>query len=183
MLDLVKRGHGKQTRGNQFKTPYWHHCYNVATTLEYFLRKNGELNDDSQLIVLAAYAHDLYEDTDIDRQEIVNLFGQKVDDYIFQVTNELSDAEQDQFMAKLLRASDEAKLIKLADALDNTMQAIYSIDNNGLQWNQEFLQPILEKNQQIIARHIFEKYTKTARDLVSNLDFSYQLYLKNLNKY
>lgn len=78
---------------------------------------------DHEDLMIAALFHDLIEDTDIKLNEIENNYGKKVG----QIVVELSKPEgtkgrkKDEWLEGFVKSSKEAKIIKLADRIDNLM--------------------------------------------------------------
>jgi (p)ppGpp synthase/HD superfamily hydrolase len=107
--------HKKQTRKDSDKTPYINHPIEVAE----FLTFNGITDRD---VIIAAYLHDVVEDTDGTYEDIRVLFG----DNVTKIVEECSD---DKGLDKIKRKeeqikhashiSDSAKLVKAADKYSN----------------------------------------------------------------
>ena len=104
----AKRDNGK---------PYATHPHAVAC----ILRERGH---DKPSVLAAAYLHDVLEDTDTPRNELVEEFGEEIVGLVDQLTNiGPADRPFEQKQAALLeharRMSPDAKLVKLADRLHN----------------------------------------------------------------
>jgi (p)ppGpp synthase/HD superfamily hydrolase len=106
--------HGNQKRKYD-GVPYLVHLEGVAG----ILIENGHTETS---LIAAALLHDTVEDTDATIQEITELFGENVAELVYWLT----DAEQGNRKSRVLqsawrlsRAPWEAKLIKLADIIDN----------------------------------------------------------------
>ena len=67
-------------------------------------------------ILLAALGHDLYEDTEIPRQDIVDGFGSEVDALIRWLTEGASVPE---YVEQVAKSPEEARLIEYGDLADN----------------------------------------------------------------
>ena len=161
MLQLVKKAHAGQSRNNG-AVPYWRHCYRTAQLLAWAIDQGKELPKlEKDNIILAALGHDLYEDTDVSRQEIVDIFGVPVDDLIYEVTNESGDSKIDNYIKKLKKDSQLALLIKLADLSDNAWDSAYSLHENGraktVRW-----QKILNEQWRFLSKKNFSIYPRTA---------------------
>jgi len=97
--------------------PYFVHLDRVAHIVSQY--------NHTEDVLMAAYLHDTVEDTDCTIEDIVEKFGQGVADMVFQLTNTYSDhLEFDAKSKATLEHAQhitirEAKLIKLADRLDN----------------------------------------------------------------
>ncbi len=157
MLKLVKERHGMQHRNGSAKTPYWLHCYGVATLLDSLIRQYAVDTPETkrEALYVAALGHDLYEDTATSRQEIVTEFGAEIDELIYALTNEDSDQDRTRYMQKLQTASDEITLVKLADVLENTLSVFYNADLLGKAWINDFFLPIMHDTLPIVATHTF----------------------------
>ncbi len=179
MLKVVQMYHGDQYRDATEKIPYWHHCYGVATLLLEYINQAGEVPADiCETMILAALGHDLYEDTDIPRAEILNKFGPVVDEYIFALTNEQSDADRAQYIEKLANDCDEVILIKMADMLDNLTSVYGSIVTLGKPWLKDYFLPIMEDTIVVVNNHQFDKYHQTSVTLKTAVNTSLSLLRK-----
>ncbi|MFX1338284.1 MAG: HD domain-containing protein [Promethearchaeota archaeon] len=82
------------------------------------LRATGYNEFDHETLMIAALFHDLIEDTDTSLSEIENKFGKNIASIVNQVSIPIK-AEKEKHLKNLKNASIEAKIIKLADRLDN----------------------------------------------------------------
>lgn len=112
---LCLQAHAGQARDGG--KPYSEHPIAVAQTL-----RNRGITDAA--VLAAAYLHDTVEDTDTTLDQLRRDFGSRVADLVDQLT--LSEEEQSSFEVKVRalvehaeRMTPDAKLIKLADRLDN----------------------------------------------------------------
>jgi hypothetical protein len=172
MRRYVIQAHGKQTR-NGGATPYWQHCENVALTLQKLFKKYKEGTFEEQTnTILAAYGHDLYEDTWTEREEIVLLFGIEVDLLIESVTNRFGDEDIQSFCQSFSKLSEAALLIKLADLLDNLESSRdgYQLGYLDRGWMTSFLQPIIETQWQTLQSMHFTTFCFTALSLRQQVD-------------
>ena len=99
--------------GKRPHEPYIQHIHNVVELLG---RHGG-----SHAVVAAAYLHDCLEKTDTTIAELIREFGEEVTELVYWLTDpEDSEPEKELLSAWLLgRAPIGAKLIKLADIIDN----------------------------------------------------------------
>lgn len=107
--------HQDQRRKNPKQTPYINHPISVAHRL-----LNASIVDDD--ILIAAVLHDTVEDTDTTCEEISAIFGWKVASIVDEVTDDKSLPKDERKRLQIEHAahiSQEAKLVKLADKLDN----------------------------------------------------------------
>jgi len=98
-------------------TPYATHPHAVANILLDYGYTNARL-------LAAAYLHDVLEDTDVSRQELVREFGIDVVRIVDQLTNvgprgRSFEEKHAQLQQHARQMTGEAKLIKLADRLSN----------------------------------------------------------------
>lgn len=82
------------------------------------LRAAGFTEFDNENLMIAALFHDLIEDTDTSLSEIEKKFGKEVASIVSEVSIPIK-AEKEKHLKNLKNASVEAKIIKLADRLDN----------------------------------------------------------------
>ena len=94
------------------------------------LRAAGFSEFENENMMIAALFHDLVEDTDISLSEIENKFGRNVSSIVSEVTIPIK-TEKEIYLENLKNASVEAKIIKLADRIDNLIdlpKSFWSID-------------------------------------------------------
>lgn len=128
VTELAQQSHVGQERKFS-REPYIYHPISVATTIL-------ELDDPNlEEMVLAALLHDVLEDTKTTEQEIVDVAGPKVLKLVQELTNPSKNCKASRAASKqmdrehLATVSREAKIIKLADRLDN-IKDIASIDDS-----------------------------------------------------
>ena len=108
--------HRHQRRKDQAGTPYINHPLRVAT----LIAEVGKVTDES--VLQAALLHDTVEDTDTTVFELELAFGAKVAGIVMEVTDDKSLPKVERKRLQIehaAHASYEAKLVKLADKLDN----------------------------------------------------------------
>lgn len=108
--------HKNQRRKDPNSTPYINHPINVAT----ILAVEGSIDDIE--VLKAALLHDTVEDTETTFEEIEFAFGKNVADIVREVTDDKSLPKQERKKLQIVHAktsSKKAKLVKLADKLDN----------------------------------------------------------------
>lgn len=98
--------------------PYFSHVKFVARTLE-------KLHVDSELVA-AGFLHDVIEDTDTTYEQVNDKFGKRVADLVLELTNNFTAMKaaggKRLYMAqKLVKMSDDALTIKLADRFHNVL--------------------------------------------------------------
>jgi guanosine-3',5'-bis(diphosphate) 3'-pyrophosphohydrolase len=137
--------HQNQRRKGRDQLPYINHPIRVTDTLW----RVGGVRDVSTL--LAALLHDTLEDTDTTPDEIEMLFGPEVLSFVQEVTD---DKTLPKAMRKQLQIehaphlSNEARLIKLADKIDN----VYDISHDPpSSWSHERLLAYLDWAEAVVA--------------------------------
>lgn len=176
MEDLAKKYHKTQYR-NKGKTPYVEHLIGVKSILSSTLEITGECTDEALLKDMqdAALGHDLIEDTDVSEDEIVEVSNERVLHLIKELSNPVDDAHTDEYMKQLSDASEEARIIKYCDLLENTISVCYGLQDLGIDWFYGFYEPILNKTTSVLADTKFIKYPKTAALLSSALKMATDL--------
>lgn len=146
------------------KIPYTDHLQGVKSVLLSSLSQIGEC-DDEQLIedmCNAALGHDLLEDTEVTEKEILDTTNERVLNMIKELTNPVDDSHTEQYMEQLKNASEEARLIKYADLIENTSSVAYNYYMLGEEWVSSFYYPILQATQSMLSETVFDSYPKTA---------------------
>lgn len=174
MLSIIQTYHAHQTR-NGGTLPYWVHCKNVGDRLQAVLSKTKEGSAKERwATVFAGYGHDLYEDTTMTRQTIVDAFGQDVDDLIWQVTKPGEDGETALFVSKLGEASERAALIKLADIEENITSSTVGLLLNGVSWTTEFLVPVVNAQWEFLKDKKFYQFPEAAQIFKNDIEQAWQ---------
>lgn len=124
-LELVKEKHkGVFRKGS--KEPYVEHVIRVSDMVFSYTQ---DIN-----LAIAGLCHDLVEDTDIKTTDIENMFGKYVADIVESVTyrrDDRPDVEtKGEYLAELLmKYSDDTRIVKLCDRLDNVNSLDLDIDD------------------------------------------------------
>lgn len=108
---LIKYGDLKRKSGD---INYFIHPLRITL----ILRAAGFTEFDNENLMIAALFHDLIEDTNTSLIEIEKKFGKEVASFVSEVSIPIK-AEKEKHLKNLKNASVEAKIIKLADRLDN----------------------------------------------------------------
>ncbi len=82
--------------------------------------------------------------------------------FIKELSNPVDDSHTEQYMKQLSNASEEARLIKYADLIENTASVCYSFHIVGKRWAYEFYLPILNNTRNMLGKTSFQTYPKTA---------------------
>jgi len=113
---VAKEKHKGQMRKDG--TPYIRHPARVAAIIKQYYT-----GDNVEDIIRAAYLHDTIEDTDTTEEDIKKLFGSLVADMVKEVSSDKKEIEKigktEYLTQKMIKMSDWALIIKLADRLDN----------------------------------------------------------------
>ena len=144
--------------------PYAEHLNGVASILDACLSVGGECSDPQKRrdMLDAALGHDLLEDTAATEEDVLALTNENVLRLIRALTNPCDDAHTDAYMEQLRSASEEARLIKYADLIENTASVSYYLFIVGKEWAGSFYCPILERTAAVLAGTVFTAYPKTA---------------------
>ncbi len=105
--------YGELKRKSQ-NIPYVVHPIRITA----ILRAAGFNENDNEEIMIAALFHDLIEDTDTPIEVIRNQFGTKVASIVIELTKP-EKGNKDKWLRTFESATIEAKIIKMADRLDN----------------------------------------------------------------
>ncbi len=99
--------------------PYVIHPIRITS----ILRAAGFNEFDDEEIMVAALFHDLLEDTDTNLKEIESQFGKKVGEIVIELTKPkgTKGRKKDEWLELFTDNSKEAKIIKIADRIDNLM--------------------------------------------------------------
>ena len=167
MKALVRQYHAAQRRNQNPEIPYTEHLFGVASVLKTIAESCHEVPEDRLAAMLqAALGHDLLEDTEIGEDTIERTAGGTVLRLIRELTNPNDDAHTDEYMEKLASDSEEARLVKYADLIENTSSFCYALhepnQENPVQRAKAFYLPILSRTTDVLAKTPFERYPKTA---------------------
>lgn len=113
------RWHRGQTRRDN-KTPYVSHVYRVAMTVRHTFGC-----DDEECLAIALL-HDVIEDTPADYDDVFEAFGEVVAKGVAALTKDMRLPEEERepaYDAQLAEAGWRAKMVKLADTVDNLLDA------------------------------------------------------------
>ncbi len=139
--DFAVEKHGDQKR-KYSDAPYIVHLDAVVRLLQ-----SHDITDER--VIAAAYLHDTVEDTDTTIQELMSMFGDEVAELVYWLTDaEIGSRRARMAMSswRLGRAPREAKLIKLADIIDNT--------KNILEKDPAFAPVFLKEKRAVLVRMV-----------------------------
>ncbi|XP_037807695.1 guanosine-3',5'-bis(diphosphate) 3'-pyrophosphohydrolase MESH1 [Lucilia sericata] len=158
-LQFAAFKHRDQRRKNAYQTPYINHPINVATILSV----EGKIDDES--VLMAALLHDTVEDTDTTFGEIEELFGTEICNIVREVTDDKTLEKQVRKQLQVehaANASTKAKLVKLADKLDN-LRDLEQILPNG--WTEQRREEYF-----IWAKKVVDNLRGTNKEIENELD-------------
>lgn len=179
---FAEKKHAGQMHANN--VPVTHHLARVSECLLYFLNLNREGTVRERAIIsLAALGHDILEDTEVKPDEVKNVFGEKCFKLIWGSTNEWGDQDISPYVRKVTAASEEVRLIKLADLADNITSVAYNIAVLGIEWTTSYFLPIVTPMKEAVRRTSFRRYQKTAQDLICIIDLYYGVLLTELERF
>ncbi len=116
---FAARAHEHQKRRDG-RTPYFAHCARVALIVR-------DCGCEDEQVISAAFLHDAIEDTTCDYDELASAFGDEVARIVASMTKNmiLPEAEREaEYDARLAAGPWQARLIKLADQVDNLRDCI-----------------------------------------------------------
>lgn len=167
-LSLVQHAHEGQVRAGN--TPYWVHCLAVHDEIKKALSYEAHLDGHTvSNMLLAAKGHDLYEDTDVKPQQIIEQYGSDVHDLIREVTNADGDDHVHGYVEQVSNASEQAKIIKLGDLLDNYRSVKEQTEELGKKWITDWFLPIVEPMLAALQSSSFQQFPKAAAYLLGQV--------------
>ncbi|QOZ29014.1 HD domain-containing protein [Bradyrhizobium sp. CCBAU 51753] len=118
---LAARRHNGMARKGRGNEPYINHLAEVANLL-------AQVTDGADAeLVAAGWLHDTIEDTGTTREELAQKFGARVADLVVECTDDMSLPKAERRRKQIEDAphkSPDAKLIKIADKISNTLARI-----------------------------------------------------------
>jgi len=178
--------HINQRRKNVTKDPYINHPIGVMSILS----ECGVTDIDT---LSAAVLHDTIEDTDATYDEIVREFGHEIADLVAFVTDNKSLSKVTRKLQQIEHANDpmmpiKAKLVKLADKLDNLNKLnsdpptswTPEIVSGYFEWSYHVCEPMFGINTKLdnLLKDLFQK-----NGIVEKSDEKLQSYLYLLNNF
>ncbi|MHA1293658.1 MAG: HD domain-containing protein, partial [Promethearchaeota archaeon] len=108
--------HYKNLERKYVKIPAFIHPIRIAS----ILRAVGYNEFDHEDIMIAALFHDLIEDTDVTSNDIKEQFGSKIANIVIELSKP-KEKDKEEWLKNFKNLSNEARIIKLADRIDNLM--------------------------------------------------------------
>jgi (p)ppGpp synthase/HD superfamily hydrolase len=150
------------------------HTDAVADICEQALRLSAELPpDQAEDIVLAAYGHDLYEDTAAQPAVIRERYGDRVDAWIEGMSNRRGDSDRSAYLRHLAGSDDETRVIKCADLIDNMLSVAYGLHDLGLDWARDFFLPIAVQTREVLVSTPFTRLPRTGAHLTGLVEWAW----------
>ena len=152
-------------------------------TADYLIKRINEIKPDlsenkKKDLYHAGLGHDLLEDTDATAEEIRQMWGEAVLQYIKQLTNEVGDHDFSNYLAKLQSRSEEVLLIKFADIYSNVSDSVEDFDNLDQEWVKDFWLPLLGKYRDKLFDLDFIDYPQIADSMMGDIE----KYIRKLEK-
>jgi (p)ppGpp synthase/HD superfamily hydrolase len=174
MRALTRAAHAGQTR-NAGRVPYWVHTDAVADICRSALaRPDAAVGEAAEDLLLAAYGHDLYEDTSVSRDLIRREYGDRVDRWIADLTNQQGDTDREAYLRHLAGTEDEVRVVKCADLIDNQLSVAYGLHDLGLPWAREFLLPIATETRDVLRATPFARLPEIGRHMLLVVDWAWE---------
>jgi len=143
-LEFASRKHKDQRRKDVDASPYINHPISLANIL------CNEAHVTDVDVICGALLHDTVEDTDTTSEELEKEFGKKICSIVMDVTDDKTQGKQVRKQAQIdhaAHASDEAKLVKLADKISNLRDVAV---NSPQHWSLERRQEYFDWAKQVI---------------------------------
>ncbi len=170
---FAARKHIAQKRKGNDAAPYINHPLEVVN----LLANVGKVEDYDVLI--AAVLHDTIEDTETTKEEITELFGSDICEYVLEVTDDKSLPKAERKQKQIEHAphlSQGAKLIKLGDKISNIRDVT---ENPPDGWSDERRLEYVNWGEKVVAglrganenleNHFDELVSKAKRKLIPQL--------------
>jgi (p)ppGpp synthase/HD superfamily hydrolase len=160
--DMAESIHEFQKRPDG--TPYFWHPSRVAKIILV------ELNQTDTNIISAALLHDTLEDSHVLTPEILDLnFGTYTSYLVQQLTKDIKaegamkDWVEKEYIAKLMAASEDARMLKLADRLDTYRCLEFNVKRNPIKYimqTQEHYFPLAANSQNPRLKYLIKELQK-----------------------
>jgi len=116
-ISFASRAHDGQLRKDK-RTPYSSHVFRVAMIVR------DIFGCDDEIVLCTAILHDTIEDRDVDFDDIESRFGIKIAECVAAMSKNMllrEPAREKDYDERLAKASWRARLVKLADVYDNSI--------------------------------------------------------------
>lgn len=159
-INFAAECHRGQNRKNENETPYIAHPYSALLILSEYT------NDED--IYIAMLLHDTVEDCGVSFEEIENMFGERVKDIVYHVTepkffgsdsNPLTWKERkENYLALLETGPTESLLVATCDKIHNMSTINKNLVHQGTFWFLDKVMEILESRSTEISQPLIDKY-------------------------
>ena len=163
-VEFAAEKHRSQRRKDVDASPYINHPIALANVLA----TKGNVTD--LTVLCAAILHDTIEDTETNEDELRELFGDDITNVVLEVTDDkkLSKVQRKQLQIKnIAKASDKAKLVKLADKICNLNDILnypphdWSVERKReyFAWAEKVVNGALGKNE-VLEKMFYELFSR-----------------------
>lgn len=122
IIDFVTKKHGSQKYGDK---PYIYHILGVNAVCDRFINKYEWSEYDKDVIKKSIMCHDLLEDTDTTKEELISLFGEDVYKVVFNVSGFGNNRKERNTNAYSKIPNDDRSIfVKLCDRISNVEESI-----------------------------------------------------------
>ncbi len=159
-INFAAECHRGQNRKNENETPYIAHPYSALLIL-------SEYTSDED-IYIAMLLHDIVEDCGVSFEEIENMFGERVKNIVYHVTepkffgtdsNPLTWKERkENYLALLETGPAESLLVATCDKIHNMSTINKNLVHQGTFWFLDKVMEILESRSTEISQPLIDKY-------------------------
>lgn len=159
-INFAAECHRGQNRKNENETPYIAHPYSALLIL-------SEYTNDEDIYV-AMLLHDTVEDCGVSFEEIEKMFGERVKDIVYHVTepkffgsdsNPLTWKERkENYLALLETGPTESLLVATCDKIHNMSTINKNLVHQGTFWFLDKVMEILESRSTEISQPLIDKY-------------------------
>jgi (p)ppGpp synthase/HD superfamily hydrolase len=139
--------------------------------------------EERSTIVSAALGHDLLEDTEVTKEEVIAIFGSRGYELIYGMTNEWGDGNVKPYVKKVTHAKEAVRLIKLSDLFDNITSVTYNIAVLTPKWTNEYFLSIVTPMKESILETSFNDYKKTGEYLKHSVRCAHETLLEELARF
>jgi guanosine-3',5'-bis(diphosphate) 3'-pyrophosphohydrolase len=137
--------HRNQRRKDSLKSPYINHPIEVLL----LLWEVGQVRDSE--VLLAAVLHDTVEDTNTSAGEISETFGEKVAEYVLEVSDDKSLPKKKRKQKQIEEASQKSQGAKLISLGDKSCNLCNLNDIPPQHWNKKRRSEYLQWSEQVVA--------------------------------
>ncbi|MFY9556690.1 MAG: HD domain-containing protein [Blastocatellia bacterium] len=162
--EVAQAAHSGQMRDEG--TPYIVHPVRVAVSLV------DELNLASPALICAALLHDVIEDSEVTREDIVGKFGEEIAELVWLLTK-FEDVSLSEYLACIEKAAHTgAPIVKLCDRLDNLRSVVHTPrlekKRRYIRTTEEFYLPLAARTNRYLHDEL-SRWLEEARNQVNKL--------------